>query len=56
MVRRNRSVTISSKFLGISILVALIIDVVLPKAGIGGFSSIATLIYLVVALYLMFLG
>lgn len=52
----KHNVSISNKFLGITLIVALIIQFVLPVIKLGSLSWIATLIYLLVALYLLFLA
>lgn len=52
----SKSINISDRFLGILIAIALFIQYVLPHAGLGGFSTISVLIYVIVALYLIFLA
>ena len=48
----KKSIKISNRLLGTSLLVALFIQFVLPQAGIGSLSFLSTLIYLLVAIYL----
>ncbi|MFT4343642.1 MAG: hypothetical protein ACMXYE_02735 [Candidatus Woesearchaeota archaeon] len=52
---RRRNFNIGSKFLGYAIIIGLLLQYVFPAIKLGSFSWIATLIYLVVALILIFL-
>lgn len=52
----KKSLRIDNKMLGGALIVALVIQFVLPKVGLGGLSSVGTLIYLLVALYHLFLA
>lgn len=55
-IMAKKSLRIDNKMLGGALIVALVIQFVLPKVGLGGLSSVGTLIYLLVALYHLFLA
>jgi hypothetical protein len=50
----KKKVLVSGKNLGIALMIALIIEYILPRAGINFLSPLAVLIYLAVAIYLIF--
>lgn len=50
----GKNVSISGKFLGALILLGLLIEYVLPMAGVRGFGNISVILYLIVAIYLLF--
>lgn len=55
MAKKSKlKLNINNKNLGIALIVALIIQFVIPVIKLGQFAWIATLIYLVVALILLF--
>jgi hypothetical protein len=50
----KKKIIVSGKNLGITLVIALIIEHILPKAGISFLSPLPVLIYLAVAIYLIF--
>lgn len=51
-----KHISISNKFLGGALIVAILINYVLPRIGLGGLSDIALAIELIIAIYLLFLA
>ena len=51
----GKHLAISNKFLGGAIIVGLILQYVTPRIGLDSLSNLAILIYLFVAIYLLFI-
>jgi hypothetical protein len=50
---KKKSIIITNKSLGILLIIGLVLQYVLPRAGLNGFDTISVLIYLLVAIYLI---
>jgi len=55
MARKKKALSVSNKALGGMIIAGLIMQYVLPVIRLGRFSWIGTVLYVLVALYLLFM-